>query len=175
MAFSANRMILSPRVEKNGPGDLFDASRYLSTGATPGMPSSKKLLARANRDQLLQIHKREVLKGLLINKFRNKYSKGQTNLASYIDNEVQRFLTNDRLTEDNLKKLDEKICKEAFVREKKEFILDDSKSTVSSHRNSLIDVAPPRSAGGHQIRGSDRMSQTIEMPQIKKDGGMSER
>ena len=76
MAFTANRMILSPRVEKSGPGDLFDTSRFLSPGATPGMPNSKKLLVRANRDQLLQIHKREVLKGLLINKFRNKYSKG---------------------------------------------------------------------------------------------------
>ncbi len=111
MAFSANRMILSPRVEKSGPGDLFDATKFFSAGTTPGMPSSKKLLARANRDQLLQIHKREVLKGLLINKFRNKYSKGQANLATYIDNEVQRFLTNERLTEDNLKRLDDKICK----------------------------------------------------------------
>jgi len=46
-------MILSPRVEKSGPGDLFDATKFFSAGATPGMPSSKKLLVRANRDQLL--------------------------------------------------------------------------------------------------------------------------
>jgi hypothetical protein len=48
---------------------------------------------------------------MLINKFKLKYGK-QTNIAQYIDNEVAKFLKNDRLTEENLKKLDEKILKE---------------------------------------------------------------
>jgi hypothetical protein len=49
---------------------------------------------------------------MLINKFKLKYGN-KPNLANYIDNEVHRFLTNDRLTEDNLKGLDSKIGKEA--------------------------------------------------------------
>jgi hypothetical protein len=44
---------------------------------------------------------------------------------------VQKFLKNDRLTEDNLKKLDERILKEAELREKKQDILDDRKSERS--------------------------------------------
>ena len=85
------------------------------------------------------------------------------NLAAYIDNEVQKFINNDRLTEDNLKKLDDKICKEAFSREKRDALLnDDKRSTVSSHRNSMAE--PPRSAIPR-----DRLSQTMEMPLIKKD------
>jgi hypothetical protein len=50
---------------------------------------------------------------------------------------VQKFLKNDRLTEDNLKKLDDRILKEAELRDKKEGILDDrrsERSTGSRHR-----------------------------------------
>lgn len=61
------------------------------------------------------------------NKFKLKYGKNP-NIAAYIDNEVTKFLKNDRLTEDNLKKLDDKIQKESYLRDKKEAILDDRKS-----------------------------------------------
>ena len=61
---------------------------------------------------------------MLINKFKLKYGNKPT-LSKYIDNEVNRFLTNDRLTEDNLKSLDTKIGKEALNREKKSQILND--------------------------------------------------
>ena len=37
-------------------------------------------------------------------------------------------MKNDRLTEDNLKKLDERILKESEVRDRKDAILDDRKS-----------------------------------------------
>ena len=50
------------------------------------------------------------------------------NVASYINNEVTKFLKNDRLTEENLKKLDDKINKEAHIRDKQEAILDERKS-----------------------------------------------
>jgi len=49
---------------------------------------------------------------MLINKFKLKYGNKPT-ISKYIDNEVNRFLTNDRLTEVNLKGLDVKIGKEA--------------------------------------------------------------
>lgn len=64
----------------------------------------------------------------MTNKFKLKYAKKNPNIASYIDNEVTKFLKNDRLTEDNLKKLDEKIQKESYLRDKKEAILDERKS-----------------------------------------------
>jgi hypothetical protein len=45
---------------------------------------------------------------------------------------VARFLKNDRLTEDNLKRLDDKISKESELRDKKGDILDDRKSEKSA-------------------------------------------
>jgi len=71
----------------------------------------------------------------LINKFKVKYGNKPT-MAKYIDNEVERFLKNDRLTEDNLKKLDIKILKECELREKKNDILDDRKSERSGRGGS---------------------------------------
>lgn len=64
---------------------------------------------------------------MLINKFKLKYGN-KAKLAGFIENEVQRFLANDRLTEVNLKGLDGKIQREVDNRERKEGILDDRKS-----------------------------------------------
>lgn len=64
---------------------------------------------------------------MLMNKFKLKYgNKGK--ISAFIENEVQRFLKNDRLTEVNLKGLDSKIQKEVENRERKEGILDDRRS-----------------------------------------------
>jgi len=67
-------------------------------------PSTSKM-SEARRERLVEIQKREQLKGMLINKFKLKYGDKQ-NLSKFIDNEVQKFLTNERLTEANLKVLD---------------------------------------------------------------------
>jgi hypothetical protein len=86
-----------------------------------------------NREKILSIHKREMLKGLLVNKFRLKYAQDQEkhpNLQNYINNEVSKFISNERLTEDNLKHLDDKIAKEADTRDRKEAILEDRRSSV---------------------------------------------
>lgn len=64
---------------------------------------------------------------MLINKFKVKYGN-KPNIASYIDNEVAKFLKNDRLTEENLRKLDEKIGKENDIRDKREAILEERRS-----------------------------------------------
>lgn len=85
----------------------------------------------AKREKLLDIQKREQLKGLLVNKFKLKYGNKNANIATYIDNEVTRFLKNDRLTEDNLKRLDDRILKESELRDKQGAILDDRKSQKS--------------------------------------------
>lgn len=68
---------------------------------------------------------------MLINKFKLKYGDKPT-IGKYIDNEVNRFLKNDRLTEDTLRNLDTKIQNEASLRDKKDAILDDRKSNRSS-------------------------------------------
>lgn len=64
---------------------------------------------------------------MLVNKFKLKYGNN-ANISKFIDNEVQKFLANDRLTENNLLGLDLKIGKEANLREKKNNILDDRMS-----------------------------------------------
>lgn len=52
------------------------------------------------------------------------------NLQNYINNEVAKFISSERLTEDNLKRLDDKIAREADTRDRKEAILEDRRSTV---------------------------------------------
>jgi hypothetical protein len=86
---------------------------------------------------------------MLINKFKLKYGD-KPSISKYIDNEVDKFLKNDRLTEDNLKRLDNKILKESELRDKKEMIMDDRKSqksragsqrpgSTASRRGDLVD------------------------------------
>lgn len=62
---------------------------------------------------------------MLISKFQSKFGKEHPDLKSYIDNEVQRFMSANRLTESNLKELDERICLEKFNIEKKAAIKAD--------------------------------------------------
>ena len=78
-----------------------------------------------------------------ISKFRAKFGKDHPDLKNYIDNEVGRFMTANRLTETNLKELDEKIGLEKYNIEKKAAIkadrlaqraLDDGKSQTSNVR-----------------------------------------
>jgi len=86
-------------------------------------------MSGARREKLLDIQRREKLKGMLMNKFKLKYGE-KAQIGKYIDNEVAKFLKNDRLSEDNLKRLDERIGKETDLRNKKEGILLDRKSEV---------------------------------------------
>lgn len=91
-------------------------------------------MSEARRERLMDIQKREQLKGMLISKFKLKYGD-KPQISKYIDNEVTRFLKNGRLTEDNLRSLDTKINKEAELRDKKEAILEDRKSNAGSVRS----------------------------------------
>jgi hypothetical protein len=84
-------------------------------------------MSEARRQRLMEIQKREQIKGLLMSKFKLKYGNKPT-IARYIDNEVQKFLVNDRLTERNLVQLDDKIAREAELREKKGAIINDRQS-----------------------------------------------
>ena len=101
-------------------------------------------MSEARRERLMDIQKREQLKGMLVSKFKLKYGD-KPQLNNYIDNEVARFLKNGRLTEDNLRNLDTKISKEADLRDKKEAILEDRKSNAGSVRSRPISHASRRS------------------------------
>lgn len=105
-------------------------------------------MSEGRRERLVEIQKREQLKGMLINKFKLKYGD-KANLGKYIDNEVHKFLSNDRLTEANLKNLDTKIGREAQQRDKKSQILSDARSQRSVRSGSARSGAPSvRSRGG---------------------------
>jgi hypothetical protein len=67
---------------------------------------------------------------MLINKFKLKYGDKPT-ITKFIDNEVAKYLKNERLTEQTLRDLDSKIMKEVNLRDKKEAIQDDKKSITS--------------------------------------------
>jgi hypothetical protein len=67
-------------------------------------------MSEGRRAKLEAIRQREQLKGMLITKFKNKYSTpGNELLINYIDSEVKRFIKEGDLTEENLKTLDQKI------------------------------------------------------------------
>ena len=68
-----------------------------------GGASHLSRMSDTRRSKLEAIQKREHLKGMLVTKFRNKYANDdQISIKSFIDNEVQRFLNSNRLTETNL-------------------------------------------------------------------------
>lgn len=85
-------------------------------------------MSESRRDKLVGIQKREQLKGLLTNKFKLKYG---AKAMPMINNEVGKFLNNERLTEENLKKLDDKIGREAELRQQKDEVLSEHRSVKS--------------------------------------------
>ncbi len=129
-------------------------------------------MSDSRRERLLDIQKREQLKGMLVNKFKIKYAQKDANLNNYIDNEVTKFLKNDRLTEDNLKKLDDKISKETDLRLKKQDILDDRKSqrsrpgTTASQKQGLdnLETKSVRSVASSRMSGASRISKQSQKP-----------
>lgn len=93
--------------------------------------STGSKMSEQRKEKLLDIQRREQLKGMLINKFKLKYGD-KPNISKFIDNEVAKFLKNDRLSEENLKRLDDKIGKENDLRAKKQDILSDRKSQADA-------------------------------------------
>jgi|ERR1711957_663265 len=82
------------------------------------MAMSGKGYSDLPKEKLVNISKKEQLKGMLIHKFKMKYGN-RPQISQYIDNEVARFLKEQRLTQTNLENLDQKINKEAELREKR--------------------------------------------------------
>jgi hypothetical protein len=71
------------------------------------MPLSALSQNLINRDKLVNIQKREKLKGLLITKFMKKY--GIKNPELILEEEISKFLLGEKLTDNDLKSLDDKL------------------------------------------------------------------
>ncbi len=71
------------------------------------MPLSTLSQNLINRDKLVNIQKREKLKGLLITKFMKKY--GIKNPELILEEEISKFLLGEKLTDNDLKSLDDKL------------------------------------------------------------------
>jgi hypothetical protein len=71
------------------------------------MPLSSLSQSLMNRDKLINIQKREKLKGLLITKFMKKY--GVKNPELVLEEEISKFLLGEKLTDGDLKNLDDKL------------------------------------------------------------------
>jgi hypothetical protein len=112
--------------------------------------------AEVKKEKLMDIQKREQLKGMLISKFKLKYGD-KPHIAKFIDNEVVKYLKNDRLTEETLRNLDSKIMKEVQLRDKQQNIQDDRKSQTSARANSQSGQRKP--ALDTQSVRSSKMSQ----------------
>ena len=81
-------------------------------------------------------------------------------------------MKNDRLTEDNLKKLDERIFKESELRDKKDTILDDRKSTKSGGQvRSASQKAPGADNQDARSVASSRMSGASGLSHASKKAG----
>lgn len=78
------------------------------------MSSVSKGMTQARREKLEKIQQREQLKSLLVSKFKSKY-QGQHNprapsvATTVINAEVNKFVENEKLNEENLKRLDDRI------------------------------------------------------------------
>ena len=71
--------------------------------------NSQKMQEANPRERLINLQKREKLKGLLITKFMQKY--GIKNPELFLEPEISKFLKNEKLNDSDLKKLDSKIHK----------------------------------------------------------------
>ena len=71
--------------------------------------NSQKMQEANPRERLINLQKREKLKGLLITKFMQKY--GIKNPELFLEPEISKFLQNEKLNDSDLKKLDSKIHK----------------------------------------------------------------
>lgn len=67
-------------------------------------------LSNPRKERLLAIQQREQLKGLIVNKFLEKYNaKNKPQYSAFVDKQVNDFIKNEKLTEDNLKRLEQRI------------------------------------------------------------------
>lgn len=81
-------------------------------------------------------------------------------LYNYIVSEVQKTVASKRLNEEVIKELDQKIHFEAFVKEKKDAILEDRQSICPDDAKSHVSVVREKYAGIEgEVEARSRVSQ----------------
>ena len=73
-----------------------------------GGPKYNPKLSAKRRDKLIALQQKEQLKSLLVSKFVEKYGKVKGN-KEFIAREVNKLLKSGKITEENLKNLEDKI------------------------------------------------------------------
>ena len=106
-------------------------------------------LSNDRRERLLAIQQREQLKGLIVNKFLEKYNaKNKPQYSAFVDKQVNEFIKNEKLTEDNLKKLEQRI--QAFSK-------PDQKSQKNGQNPPNQQNLPPIQASQSQMKADKLM------------------
>lgn len=90
---------------------FYNTIRSTSKGAKLSDKNSMSYSSRSSdtRDRLINMQKRDKLKGLLITKFMKKY--GIKNPEKILHDEISKFLEGEKLTDADLKRFDEKLRK----------------------------------------------------------------
>jgi hypothetical protein len=109
------------------------------------------------REKLINLQKREKLKGLLITKFMKKF--GILNAESFLHQEISKFLEGEVLTDADLKRLDEKLRK----------IMEEGEEKEKLKRNLLSNFS--ESSGN--VQEIKTKSKEIILPDLNKADTMS--
>ena len=95
-------------------------------------------ISQERKERLMALQQREQLKGMIVNKFIEKYGGGKIN-NNLINKEVSEFIKNSKVTEDNLRKLEQKIKNQSGIKKVEEHNAhvegNDAKSTTSSKKH----------------------------------------
>ena len=112
------------------------------------------------RERLLNLQKKEKLKDLLITKFMQKY--GIKHPEKVLEDEISKFLQGEKLTDADLKRLDEKVKK--LLKDKAE--KDKIKSTLT---RSMQDINPSANTQNPNIGQNSQSYRRTNLPNL--DGG----
>ena len=124
--------------------------------------SAASQMSEQRREKLLKLKHREDLKGKLVTKFLAKY--GNRRRASFIQAEVEKALTDLPLTEDNLRKLDDKINGGTSVAVTESYMSGISVKTGASQAASF--KAPKSEKSVSYMSGASRLSENSRPPEV---------
>lgn len=121
--------------------------------------SASSGMSEARREKLLRLKHREDLKGRLVTKFLAKY--GNRRRPSFIEKEVENALDGLPLTEDNLRKLDQRINEGTSMAPSESYM---SGISVKTGASQLASVKPPKSEKSvSYMSGASKLSENSKV------------
>lgn len=119
---------------------------------------ANKKISEDRKQKLLAIQQREQLKGLLVNKFLEKYGGTDKKTSEAITKEVQEYLKNEKMTETSLKVLEDKI-KNMSANPKKIELVDQGQKNHQEQKQTQ----------GKLNEGKEKKEEAKEKKEEKKD------